>query len=231
MNIAAGSVSQDLPRAEQLAAEAIERDPESSKAHEAMGRVRLIQKNRLREAQIEFEKALSLDRNNLAALRNLGWSSLNLGEPEACIGQGEKGLRLSPHDPAVWSFLAQLGVCHLVLNHADLAADYLIKARGRSANMVASLVFSRGAGSKRRSRRGEGGACRVAQDETGDRLDRQFYFPQTVVQHPKAHGAAGPHSDGGTAPPWLSRKLRSSRGAQYSIRLITFSVISERGNG
>jgi adenylate cyclase len=64
-SIAAGSVSQDISRAEQLAAEAIELDPDSSKAHEAMGRVRLIQKNRLREAQIEFETALALDRSNI----------------------------------------------------------------------------------------------------------------------------------------------------------------------
>jgi TolB-like protein/class 3 adenylate cyclase/Flp pilus assembly protein TadD len=126
---AAGSVSQDIPRAEQLAAEAIERDPNSSGAHEAMGRVRLIQKNRLREGQIEFEKALALNRNNLSAVRQLGWAALNLGEPEACIVQGEKTLRLSPRDPSMWVAYAQLGVCHLVLNHADLAADYLIKAR------------------------------------------------------------------------------------------------------
>jgi hypothetical protein len=59
---AAGSASQDLPRAEQLAAEAIERDPDSSTAHEAMGRVLLTQ-NRSREGQIEMEKAPVLNRN------------------------------------------------------------------------------------------------------------------------------------------------------------------------
>jgi Tfp pilus assembly protein PilF len=125
----AGASPQDLLRAEQLASEAIERDPSSSKAHEALGRVRLYQKDRLREAQAEFETALALDRNNVAAVRNLGWALLHLGEPEACIAQGEKGLRLSPRDPGFWAFPAQLGVCHLRLNHADLATDYLIKAR------------------------------------------------------------------------------------------------------
>jgi adenylate cyclase len=126
---AEGSASQDLPRAEQLAAEAIERDPYSSRAHEAMGRVRLAQKNRLREMQAEFETALALDRNNTNALRGLGWALLHLGEPEACIAQGEKGLRLTGPDPSAWAFPAQLGLCHLFLNHVDLATDYLIKAR------------------------------------------------------------------------------------------------------
>jgi hypothetical protein len=55
---ASGSASQDIPRAERLAVEAIERDPDSSKAHEAMARVRLRQKTRLREAKIELEAPL-----------------------------------------------------------------------------------------------------------------------------------------------------------------------------
>jgi TolB-like protein/class 3 adenylate cyclase/Flp pilus assembly protein TadD len=125
----ADSDPQDIPRAEQLAVEAIERDPDSSKAHEAMGRVRLRQKNRLREARAELETALTLDRNNLSAVRLLGWTALHLGEPEACIAQGEKALRLSPRGPSTWNLLAQLGTCHLSLNHVDLATDYLIKAR------------------------------------------------------------------------------------------------------
>jgi TolB-like protein/class 3 adenylate cyclase/Tfp pilus assembly protein PilF len=129
---AAGSAAQDIPRAEQLLVEAIERDPNSSRAHETMGFVRLRQKNRLREAQIEFETALALDRNNLGAVNQLGWASANLGEPEACIAYGEKRLRLSPRDPGLWSSYAQLGNCHLYLNHVDLATDYLIKARAEA---------------------------------------------------------------------------------------------------
>src|SRR5262249_40716861 len=99
-----------------------------SRAHEAMGRVRLTQ-GRSREAQIEFEKALAFERDNIAALRQLGWVSLQLGEPEACIPVGEKGLRLTPNDGFAWSFLPQLGRCHLAANHVDVATDYLIKAR------------------------------------------------------------------------------------------------------
>jgi adenylate cyclase len=94
-----------------------------------MGFVCQRQKNRLREAQIELETALALDRNNLGAVNQLGWTSLHLGEPEACIAYGEEGLRLSPRGPGVWSSYAQLGICHLFLNHVDLATDYLIKAR------------------------------------------------------------------------------------------------------
>jgi adenylate cyclase len=141
MGISAGSAAQDLPRAEQLAAEAIESDPNSSKAHEAMGRVRSNQKDRLREAQAEFETALSLNRANTNAVRQLGWISLHLGEPEACIAQGEKGLRLSGHDPSAWPFLAQLGLCNLAANHVDVATDWLIKARA-TAPQVWWIAFN-----------------------------------------------------------------------------------------
>src|SRR5262249_23736646 len=82
---AAGSASQDLPRAEQLAREAVERDPNSADAHVAMGWVRQRQKNRLREAQTEFETALTLNPNHLGAIRSPGWTSANLGEPQACL--------------------------------------------------------------------------------------------------------------------------------------------------
>jgi adenylate cyclase len=126
---ASGSALQDIPRAEQLAVEAIERDPQSARAHHAMGSVRFRQRDRLQEAQIEFETALALDRNHLGAVRLLGWTLLHLGEPEACIAQGEKALQLSPRDPGMWNSYAQLGVCHLLLKHIDLAMDYLIKAR------------------------------------------------------------------------------------------------------
>jgi tetratricopeptide (TPR) repeat protein len=118
-----------------LLVEAIERDPNSALAHEAMGQVRLLQKNRLREMQIELEAALALDRNLLPAVRSLGWLYLHLGEPEVCIAQAEKTLRLSPRDPWVWNSYAQLGICHLLLNHADLATDYLMKARAAASQV------------------------------------------------------------------------------------------------
>jgi TolB-like protein/class 3 adenylate cyclase len=126
---AAGYGSQDLQRAEQLALEAIERDPNNSRAHVALGRVRLGQKNRLREAQIELETALALDRNNLGAVRQLTALYAILGEPEAGISEAEKALRLSPLDSNVWNSQALTGICQAYLNHVDLAIDYLAKAR------------------------------------------------------------------------------------------------------
>ena len=87
-------------------------------------------KNRLREAQIELETALALDRNNLGGVIQLTALYAKLGEPDACIANAEKALRLSPLDPGVWNSQALLGNCHMYLHQIDLAADYLTKARG-----------------------------------------------------------------------------------------------------
>jgi tetratricopeptide (TPR) repeat protein len=123
------SAPQDIAHAEQLLLEAIEREPNRSMAHQGMGFLRRNQKDRLQEAQIELETAVALDPNNLDAVGQLGWNSVNTGDPDACIVQAEKRLRLSPHDPFIWGTYAQLGVCHLALNRVDLSTDYLIKAR------------------------------------------------------------------------------------------------------
>src|SRR5206468_5122833 len=57
------SVEQDKSRAEQLLLKALERDANRSMAQYAMGMLRRVQ-NLLAESQIEFETAISLDRNN-----------------------------------------------------------------------------------------------------------------------------------------------------------------------
>jgi hypothetical protein len=57
------SIPQDKARAGQLLIEAIERDPNRSLAHAAMGRLRRLE-NRLVESQIELEKAVALDQND-----------------------------------------------------------------------------------------------------------------------------------------------------------------------
>jgi adenylate cyclase len=123
------SAPEDMARAEQLLLEALEHDPNRSAAHEAMGFLRRIQGGRLSESRMEHETALALDPNNLAAVRQLGWTLQHLGEPDAAIVQGEKALRLSPRDPLTWSIYGLLGWAHLLSNRVDEAIDSLIKSR------------------------------------------------------------------------------------------------------
>jgi adenylate cyclase len=122
------SVERDQARAEQLLEEALDRDPNNSKAHVSKGVLRSVQ-NRLAEAQIELETAIALDRNNLVAFRMLGGTLMQLGQPEAAIPYIEKSIRLSPHDPRIVFNYSSLGQCHLLLGHLDQAIELLRKAR------------------------------------------------------------------------------------------------------
>jgi tetratricopeptide (TPR) repeat protein len=103
------SVNQDQARAEQLLVEALERDANSSMAHDTMGELRRFQ-NRLAEAQIEFETAIALDRNNADAFFHLGMNTMFLGRPEAAIPYVEKAIRLDPHGPAIAPYYWGVGL-------------------------------------------------------------------------------------------------------------------------
>jgi TolB-like protein/Flp pilus assembly protein TadD len=122
------SPKEDSARAEGLLLQAIEQDATSTRAHEVLGMFRRIG-NRLDEARIEYETAIALDRNNAHAMLGLGQTLTFLGRPEEAIPWIERSTRLDPRDPNAafgdWS----LGTAHLLLGHADAAADLLRKAR------------------------------------------------------------------------------------------------------
>jgi Flp pilus assembly protein TadD len=62
-------------------------------------------------------------------LLQLGFVLTYLGQPEAAIPNLEKANRLSPRDPNIWFPYMGLGICQLVLGHADEAIDLLRRAR------------------------------------------------------------------------------------------------------
>src|SRR5262249_36948785 len=101
------SVEQDEARIELLLDEVVKRDPNNAIAPFIMGVLRRFQ-NRLTEAQVELERAISLDRNNAPAYQQLGWTQTLLGRPEAAIPNIEKSIRLSPQDPYIAHYYAAL---------------------------------------------------------------------------------------------------------------------------
>jgi TolB-like protein/Tfp pilus assembly protein PilF len=118
----------DLARAEGLAGRALAASPRSAFVHLVKGRVLRIQ-NRWEEAVPEFETALALDRNLVAALTDLGWCKLSAGSIEEAMSLVEQAIRLSPRDPAIgWRYF-QIGTVHLVQSRTDEAIVWLEKAR------------------------------------------------------------------------------------------------------
>jgi adenylate cyclase len=125
------AVQQNVTRAERLVLEALESNANFSVAYATLGYLRRLQ-SRLRESRIALENAVSLDPNNEAANRQLGWTLLFLGEPTAAIARGEESLRLSPRDPHLPGIYLLLAWSRLVSDRLEEAVDLFIK--GRTAN-------------------------------------------------------------------------------------------------
>jgi class 3 adenylate cyclase len=120
-------LQEDIPRAEQLLIEALDRGGVSNQAAArfTLGVLRQMQ-TRLPDAQKEFEIAISLDPNNAPAYFHLGETLLYLGEPEAGIQALEKAIQLDPNIAvAYWT----LGTSQLFLGRVDQAIDLLQTAR------------------------------------------------------------------------------------------------------
>ena len=125
-----GSTSEDadIKRAEELAAKAVAASPSSALAHYAKADVLRVQR-RCAEAIPEYEAALSLNRNLVAALASIGRCKIYNGPIDEGIAAQEQAIRLSPRDPLLWSWYFRIGEGHLLLSHVDDAILWLEKAR------------------------------------------------------------------------------------------------------
>ncbi|HLY45121.1 MAG TPA: winged helix-turn-helix domain-containing protein [Stellaceae bacterium] len=121
------SAAAAIERAELLAGQALTTWPRSPLAHYAKGQVLRAQR-RHNEAILEYEIALTFDRNWVRALHALGQSKLFAGPIEDVIPLMEQALRLSPCDPVVGMFYFQIGRVHLLQSRTDEAVIWLEKA-------------------------------------------------------------------------------------------------------
>jgi Flp pilus assembly protein TadD len=128
------SVQQDQARAERLLLEAIEHDPNSTRARAALGIIRRLQ-NRLEESRIELETAIALEPNYAAAFWMLGTTLILLGRPDAAILVGEKGLRLAPTGAAVPIGYMTMCQAHLLMGHVEQAIEFARKARASNPRL------------------------------------------------------------------------------------------------
>jgi TolB-like protein/class 3 adenylate cyclase/Flp pilus assembly protein TadD len=128
LELTTDSAAADLARAERLVDQALAASPRYALAHFAKGRVLRAQK-RWEEAVPEYEGALALDRNMVAALHELGWGKICAGSIEEVIPLVEQAIRLSPRDPSIGYFYSLIGRVHLLQSHTDEAIVWFEKAR------------------------------------------------------------------------------------------------------
>jgi len=139
-------LQEDLPRAENILTEALDRGTVSNRAaaHFTLGVLRQMQ-NRLPEAQSEFETAVSLDPTNARAQLHLGETRLFLGEPEAGTAPLEQAIRLVPDGPNLAIAYWALGTCQLLLGRVDQAIDLLQTARAANPRLWVPYLYLAGA--------------------------------------------------------------------------------------
>src|SRR5712691_11090306 len=139
-------LQEDMPRAEHLLVEAVDKGSVSNRATArfTLGLLRQMQ-IRLPEAQSEFETAISLDPNNPRTYLHLGETLLYLGRPEAGLPSLEQAIRLRPDDPNVAITYWALGTCQLLLGRVDQAIDLLQTARTANAGLWLPYFYLAGA--------------------------------------------------------------------------------------
>jgi adenylate cyclase len=118
----------DLARAEELVSQALAAKPRYAKAHLIKGRV-LRAQNRWNEAVLEFETALTLDRNQVWALHWTAQCKLLTGSIEEAILLEQQAIRLSPREPRIGWWYMVIGTAHLLQSRTDNAIVWLEKAR------------------------------------------------------------------------------------------------------
>jgi adenylate cyclase len=140
LDIMTNSATADLQRAEALVDQALVASPRSGIGHLVKGEL-LRAQNRCEQAIPEYEAALALNRNFLAARHGLALCKLFAGEIEEVIPLEEEVIRRSPRDPVIGWWYFTIGSVHLLQSRNDEAIVWLEKAR--AAVPAASIVHAR----------------------------------------------------------------------------------------
>jgi adenylate cyclase len=135
MNGLATSPAVDLERAEGLIALASAISPRSPLVHSARAAL-LKAKGRCEEAIPEYEILITLNRNSVSALANLGQCKIFTGSMDEGIALEEQVLRLSPRDPFSGNRYDAIGMARLLQSRTDEAIVWLEKGRSLSPRLA-----------------------------------------------------------------------------------------------
>jgi adenylate cyclase len=118
----------DIERAERLIEQALAASPSHAVAHFAKGQV-LRAQHHYEAAIPEYETAISLNRNWVMAIANLGLCKFFSGAIEESIPAQELAIRLSPRDPHLPNWYWRIGMVHLLQSRVDEAILWIERAR------------------------------------------------------------------------------------------------------
>jgi TolB-like protein/DNA-binding winged helix-turn-helix (wHTH) protein/Tfp pilus assembly protein PilF len=130
----ADSPTVDLERGERVITQALAISPRNPLAHYAKA-IWLKAQGRCEEAIPEFEMLMSLNRNSVNVLANLGQCKILIGSMDEGVALQEQVIRLSPRDPYNGNRYFAIGMAHLLQSRTDEAIDWLEKGRNLSPRL------------------------------------------------------------------------------------------------
>src|SRR3954452_16275053 len=121
------TVSADMAHAEELVLETVASSARNPLVHFAKAQV-LRAQYRYEAALPEYEIAISLNRNWVPAIAQLGLCKFLAGSVDEAIPAQEQAIRLSPRDPRLPNWHWRIGMAHLLQARIDEAVGWLEKA-------------------------------------------------------------------------------------------------------
>jgi tetratricopeptide (TPR) repeat protein len=138
----------DFERADELTSQTLALEPNWAPVHLTKANILTLQ-GRFHEAIAESERALALDPAVDYADANIGWNYAELGQFEKALAYLDKSIRLSPHDPWLFGWLASKSSSYFALKQYDQAIDSARQSIAINPNypsahkeLIAALVFS-----------------------------------------------------------------------------------------
>jgi adenylate cyclase len=136
----ADSPTVDLERGERVITQALAISPRNPLAHYAKA-IWLKAQGRCEEAIPEFEMLMSLNRNWVNVLANLGQCKILIGSMDDGIALQEQVIRLSPRDPYNGNRYFAIGMARLLQSRTDEAIDWLEKGRNLSPRLAGPRAY------------------------------------------------------------------------------------------
>ena len=133
----------DLRRADELVSAALAAQPNSAWAHYVKGETLRCDRRTL-EAAMHYEAAIALNRNYAAAIADLGYSKMLIGQPAEGAVLLERALGMSPRDPlrAIW--YSRVGQCDLYLERFETSKTSLETSRSLNPSLAWNHLYLAG---------------------------------------------------------------------------------------
>jgi len=133
--------TREIDLAFDAAGHSIEADARDPAAHWAMGRALWLRGDE-RDSFAELEQSIELSPNFALGHYTLGFVLSQTGDPRSAIDATDRSRRLSPFDPLQFAMLASRALAHIRLGEIAEAAEWAVKATGRSNAHVHILAIA-----------------------------------------------------------------------------------------